>query len=57
MYFGDSERKTLLLKGENSPFRKILSLLKLIFGKIYFNMVQEKRRPKSLVINKFVLFL
>ena len=51
MYFCDSKRKTLLLKGENSSFRKILSLLKLIFGKIYFYMVREERRPKSLVIN------
>ena len=48
MYFCDSKRKTLLLKGENSSFRKIVSLLKLIFGKIYFNMVQEIREGQNL---------
>lgn len=48
MYFCDSKRKTLLLKGENSPFRKIVSLIKLIFDKIYFNMVQEIRGGQNL---------
>ena len=41
-------QKLLLLKGENSPFRKIVSLLKLIFGKLYFNMVQEIRGGQNL---------
>ena len=37
-------------KSINSPFRKIVSLLKLLFSEIYFNTVRNKRRPKSLVI-------
>lgn len=58
MYFCDSKRRTLLLKGENSPFRKIVSLLKLIFDEIYFNMVQEIRGGQifgnKLICNVFV---
>lgn len=34
-YFSDPERKTLLLKGENSPFRKVVILLKLPYKYIF----------------------
>ena len=38
---------TLSLQGENSPFRKIVTLLKLLFCEICFNTVQEIRRGQN----------
>ena len=43
MYFYDMEEVMLSLQGENSPFRKIVTLLKLLFSEIYFSTVLEIR--------------
>ena len=41
------EEVTLSLQGENGPFRKIVTLLKLLFCEICFNTVQEIRRGQN----------
>ena len=48
MYFCDMNKVTLSLQGENSPFRKIVTLLKLLFCEIYFNTVYEIRGAQNL---------
>ena len=48
MYFCDMNIVTLSLQGENSPFRKIVTLLKLLFCEIYFNTVYETRGAQNL---------
>ena len=47
MYFCDMKEVTLSLQGENGPFRKIVTLLKLLFCEICFNTVQEIRRGQN----------
>ena len=39
MNFYDMKEVTLLPQGENCPFRKIVTLLKLLFCEIHFNTV------------------
>ena len=39
--------KEVTLQGENSPFRKIVTLLNLLFCEICFNSVQEIRRGQN----------
>ena len=39
MYFCDMKEVTLSSQGENCPFRKIVTLLKLLFCEIHLNTV------------------
>ena len=48
MYFRDMKEVTLSPQGENSPFRKIVTPLKLLFCEIYLNMVYEIRGGQNL---------
>ena len=48
MYFCDMKEVELSPQGENSLFRKIVTLLKLLFCEIYFNTVYEIRGAQNL---------